>query len=109
MTNRTLGYAAQPLFPESPAIDVTLRHAGRSFRCSSTTRRIPCTQGSQAASLNQNGVVFFPGSTPLYLGGKLVGGLGVSGDGGGSRRLCCEAGGAAGFAAPGERARRTRW
>ncbi|MDB5386863.1 MAG: Matrixin, partial [Planctomycetaceae bacterium] len=29
----------------------------------------------------QNGVVFFPGSTPLYKNGKLVGGLGVSGDG----------------------------
>ncbi len=31
--------------------------------------------------LNQNGVVFFPGSTPLYSGSILVGGFGVSGDG----------------------------
>ncbi len=30
---------------------------------------------------NQNGVVFFPGSAPLYLGGSLQGGFGVSGDG----------------------------
>jgi len=30
---------------------------------------------------NQNGVVFFPGSTPLYVNGQLVGGFGVSGDG----------------------------
>ncbi len=30
---------------------------------------------------NQNGVVFFPGSTPLYLAGSLQGGFGVSGDG----------------------------
>jgi uncharacterized protein GlcG (DUF336 family) len=30
---------------------------------------------------NQNGIVFFPGSTALYKNGKLVGGLGVSGDG----------------------------
>ncbi len=30
---------------------------------------------------NQNGVVFFPGSTPLYVGQVLVGGFGVSGDG----------------------------
>jgi len=30
---------------------------------------------------NQNGVVFFPGSTPIYIHGKLVGGFGVSGDG----------------------------
>ncbi|MEI8320144.1 MAG: hypothetical protein WCH79_19595 [Planctomycetia bacterium] len=30
---------------------------------------------------NQNGIVFFPGSTPLYVGRKLSGGFGVSGDG----------------------------
>ena len=30
---------------------------------------------------NQNGIVFFPGSTPLYRDGKLIGGFGVSGDG----------------------------
>lgn len=30
---------------------------------------------------NQNGIVFFPGSTPLYKDGKLIGGFGVSGDG----------------------------
>ena len=30
---------------------------------------------------NQNGVVFFPGSLPLYVGGVLSLGLGVSGDG----------------------------
>lgn len=31
---------------------------------------------------NQNGIVFFPGSTPIYRGGnQLIGGLGVSGDG----------------------------
>ena len=28
-----------------------------------------------------NGIVFFPGSAPLYRNGVLVGGLGVSGDG----------------------------
>ena len=30
---------------------------------------------------NQNGVVFFPGSAGVYLGGKLAGGFGASGDG----------------------------
>jgi uncharacterized protein GlcG (DUF336 family) len=30
---------------------------------------------------NQNGVVFFPGSSAAYVGGNLVGGFGVSGDG----------------------------
>ncbi len=41
----------------------------------------PCTQGSQPANPNQNGIVFFPGALPLYKNGVLVGGLGVSGDG----------------------------
>ena len=31
--------------------------------------------------LNQNGVVFFPGSVPVFRGLGLVGGFGVSGDG----------------------------
>jgi uncharacterized protein GlcG (DUF336 family) len=30
---------------------------------------------------NQSGIVFFPGSAPLYRNGQLVGGIGVSGDG----------------------------
>ena len=30
---------------------------------------------------NQNGIVFFPGSTPLYKTQILVGGFGISGDG----------------------------
>lgn len=30
---------------------------------------------------NQNGIVFFPGSSSVYKGGRLVGGFGVSGDG----------------------------
>ena len=34
-----------------------------------------------ANAKNQNGVVFFPGSAAVYLNGKIVGGLGVSGDG----------------------------
>jgi hypothetical protein len=42
-------------------------HLGRNFH-------------STANIANQNGVVFFPGSSPLYLGG-LQGGFGVSGDG----------------------------
>lgn len=36
---------------------------------------------ASSPSENQNGVVFFPGSSALYKGGVLVGGLGVSGDG----------------------------
>jgi uncharacterized protein GlcG (DUF336 family) len=37
--------------------------------------------GPDQSVANQNGVVFFPGSTPLYRNGVLIGGLGVSGDG----------------------------
>jgi uncharacterized protein GlcG (DUF336 family) len=37
--------------------------------------------GTNQMVANQNGIVFFPGSTPLYVNGNLVGGLGVSGDG----------------------------
>ncbi|HEX7376312.1 MAG TPA: DUF4214 domain-containing protein [Pirellulales bacterium] len=44
-------------------------HPGTNFRDKSTPLA------------NQNGVVFFPGSAPVYKNGVLVGGLGVSGDG----------------------------
>lgn len=37
--------------------------------------------GADTRLANQNGIVFFPGSTPLYRDGVLIGGLGVSGDG----------------------------
>jgi len=36
---------------------------------------------STSAAANQNGIVFFPGSTAVYLGPRLNGGFGVSGDG----------------------------
>ena len=48
---------------------------------------------------NQNGVVFFPGSAPLYVGGQLVGGFGVSGDGVDQDDVVT-AGGFLGFEAP---------
>jgi hypothetical protein len=65
------------LFP--PGIDGTA--AGPFFNLYQADLANPCTNGSQPPSLNQNGVVFFPGSVPLYKGGVLVGGLGISGDG----------------------------
>ena len=48
--------------------------------------------------LNQNGVVFFPGSAPLYRG-SLIGGFGVSGDGVDQDDVVT-AGGALGFDVP---------
>lgn len=77
VTNRTIGFAAQPFFP--PGIDGS--NPGPFFNLFLTDLANPCTQGSQPGSANQNGVVFFPGSLPLYKNGVLVGGLGVSGDG----------------------------
>ncbi len=77
ITNRTIGFAAQSLFP--PGIDGS--GTGPFFGLLLSDLANPCTQGSQPPNLNQNGIVFFPGSLPLYRNGLLVGGLGVSGDG----------------------------
>ncbi len=55
--------------------------------------------GIKYALANQNGVVFFPGSSPLYTSSKLVGGFGVSGDGVDQDDVVTAAG-QVGFAAP---------
>jgi uncharacterized protein GlcG (DUF336 family) len=77
VTNRTIGFGAQPFFP--PGIDGS--SAGPFFNLYQSDVANPCTNGSQPPNPNQNGVVFFPGSVPLYKNGVLVGGLGISGDG----------------------------
>jgi uncharacterized protein GlcG (DUF336 family) len=77
VTNRTIGFGAQPLFP--PGIDGS--GPGPFFPLYQFDTANPCTQGQQPANSNQSGIVFFPGSEPLYINGTLVGGLGVSGDG----------------------------
>lgn len=77
VTNRTIGFGAQPLFP--PGIDNS--EPGPFFNLYVSDTANACTQGTQPPNPNQNGIVFFPGSAPLYRGGMLVGGLGVSGDG----------------------------
>jgi uncharacterized protein GlcG (DUF336 family) len=77
VTNRTISFGAQPLFPSG--IDGS--SPGPFFPLYIYDVDHPCTQGSQPPSQNQNGIVFFPGSEGLYRNGVLVGGLGVSGDG----------------------------
>jgi uncharacterized protein GlcG (DUF336 family) len=77
VTNRTIGFGAQPLYPAG--IDGS--SPGPFFQLYANDVKAPCRQGSQAPDLNQSGIVFFPGSMPLYKAGVLVGGLGVSGDG----------------------------
>jgi uncharacterized protein GlcG (DUF336 family) len=94
-TNRTIGFGAQPLYP--PGIDGSA--AGPFFNLYQQDVANPCTQGFQAAGPNQSGIVFFPGSLPLYRNGTLVGGLGISGDGVDQDDFVA-AGGAAGFEAP---------
>ena len=88
VTNRTIGFGAQPFYP--PGIDRT--SPGPFFDFYTFDQANPCTQGppllgapqppGQLFQLtNRNGIVFFPGSLPLYRNGVLVGGLGISGDG----------------------------
>jgi hypothetical protein len=77
VTNRTIGFGSQPLFP--PGIDGSGPGPFLSLFLADIAN--PCSQGSQTPNPNQSGIVFFPGSLPLYKNGVLVGGLGVSGDG----------------------------
>ncbi|MEO8126726.1 MAG: heme-binding protein [Bryobacteraceae bacterium] len=77
VTNRSIAFGSQPFYP--PGIDYS--GPGPFFDLYKRDTLNPCTQGLQDANPNQSGIVFFPGSVPLYKGGKLVGGLGVSGDG----------------------------
>lgn len=77
VTNRTIGFGSQSFFPSG--IDGTPPGPFRDLYLFDLAH--PCTQGRQPQNSNQSGIVFFPGSAPLYKNGKLVGGLGVSGDG----------------------------
>lgn len=97
VTNRTIGFGAQPLYP--PGIDGS--NSGPFFNLYTMDLANPCTQGFQAgaANANKSGIVFFPGSSGLYRNGTLVGGLGVSGDGVDEDDYVTN-GGAAGFQAP---------
>jgi uncharacterized protein GlcG (DUF336 family) len=82
VTNRTISFGAMPLFP--PGIDGS--GPGPFFPLYEYDTANPCTQGPSSSAFppntnNMSGIVFFPGSLPLYRNGVLVGGLGVSGDG----------------------------
>ncbi len=104
LTNRTFRYLGQPRFPEGidgappgpfsqfndgGADRFTGRQVGAPLPASAYTSVIgydsfnPGTNFRDPFNLrNQNGIVFFPGSAPLYgAGDTLIGGYGVSGDG----------------------------
>jgi len=95
ITSRAIGFGAQPLFPSG----INGTNPGPFFQLYINDVNHPCTQGSQPANSNQNGIIFFPGSVPLYRNGVLVGGLGASGDGVDQDDFVA-AGGATGFEAP---------
>jgi uncharacterized protein GlcG (DUF336 family) len=106
-TNRTFRFLAEPRFPSGvdgslpptysilnePGINpATAENDGPALpasvygRAKTSVLAFDSFQASRnfrdpANIANQNGVVFFPGSTPLYKNGVLVGGFGVSGDG----------------------------
>jgi hypothetical protein len=77
VTNRTIGFGSHAYFPSG----IWNSTPGPFAEMYAADTAQPCTQGHQAATANQSGIVFFPGSAPLYRAGVLVGGLGVSGDG----------------------------
>jgi uncharacterized protein GlcG (DUF336 family) len=86
VTARSLNFGGQPLFP--PGIDHEVTPTpGPWFDLYAYDSANPCTEGpgpSRGANrnfFNQSGIVWFAGSVPLYKEGRLVGGLGVSGDG----------------------------
>jgi uncharacterized protein GlcG (DUF336 family) len=92
LTNRTFRYLAQPHFPEGidsappGPFSILLDHGRRPTSFHTALGFDAFTPGTnfhdrRDSILNQNGVVFFPGSSALYRGAALLGGLGVSGDG----------------------------
>ncbi len=121
LTNRTFRFLALPHFPEgvdsaAPGPFSILNDGGSDPRTGlNVGAPLPASafqsvQGFDAFNpgtnfhdpnnrQNQNGIVFFPGSSPLYRAGQLIGGLGVSGDGVDQDDVVT-AGGAIGLAAP---------
>lgn len=86
VTARSLNFGGQPLFP--PGIDHEVTPTpGPWFDLYAYDSANPCTEGPGPSRggnrnyFNQSGIVWFAGSVPLYKDGRLVGGLGVSGDG----------------------------
>ncbi len=86
ITNRTLSFGGQPLFP--PGIDLEKAPTpGPWFDLFVYDTQNACTEGPGASRganrqfVNQSGIVWFPGSAPVYKNGQLVGGIGISGDG----------------------------
>jgi uncharacterized protein GlcG (DUF336 family) len=105
VTSRTIEFLAQPFYP--PAItgtspgplfcdDFAMAHKGLPY-C--LQQQLYAMHPMPTCLPNGNGITLFPGSTPLYKAGVLVGGLGISGDGVDQDDFVTNAG-AAGFLPP---------
>ena len=103
LTNRSFRYLALPRFPEgvdgsSPGPFSILNdggvdpNTGLNVGAPLPASAYQSVQGydsfnpgtnfhDTANPANQNGIIFFPGSSPLYRNGSFIGGFGVSGDG----------------------------
>ena len=93
ITARTISFAGQPLFPPGIDLDEQLEkqdsetQRGPWFDLFVYDSKNPCSEGpgpsrgGNRGYLNQSGIVWFPGSVPLYRGDRVIGGLGISGDG----------------------------
>ncbi|HYC60241.1 MAG TPA: heme-binding protein [Thermoanaerobaculia bacterium] len=82
VSNRTIGFGAQPFYPPGIDSEVFDPEEGPWYQSLFVHDLLnACTQGDELSNPNQNGIVFFAGSTPLYRNGTLIGGLGISGDG----------------------------
>ena len=68
-TAENIGAPANSADMQDTVLGFDAFNPGRNFQDSSTSLK------------KQNGIVFFPGSTPIYRNGQLAGGFGVSGDG----------------------------
>jgi len=87
VTSRTIEFLAQPFYPPgitgtSPGPlfcdEFSMAHKGLPY-C--LQQQLYAMQMTSPCLPNGDGVTLFPGSTPLYKSGVLVGGLGISGDG----------------------------
>jgi uncharacterized protein GlcG (DUF336 family) len=74
---------------------------GTNFHDDRNTGAVAGDAAFQNPLLNRNGIVFFPGSTPIYKGNVLIGGFGISGDGVDQDDIVTQVG-AAGFGVPGQ-------
>lgn len=93
VTARTLSFGGQPLFP--PGVDLPEQLSKKGDQptpgpwfdlyvydtVNACTEGPGPSRGGNRSYLNQSGIVWFPGSVPLYRGDRVIGGLGVSGDG----------------------------